>query len=153
MFEFPSVIPRATTAELVASQFTPRRPGQLKIEKVGEESMEVSWEVSPCAEMYDVTYEKVSGGEESFSQQVKGGLARLEGLDSCSEYEVRVSAVLGQEYSEEVTGLVSTAPGFYAAERLQPSLSPSMVSIPIDVGCRNPKKGYWLVGAAWWDGR
>ena len=129
MFEFPSVIPRATTAELVASQFTPRRPGQLKIEKVGEESMEVSWEVSPCAEMYDVTYEKVSGGEESFSQQVKGGLARLEGLDSCSEYEVRVSAVLGQEYSEEVSALVSTAPGFYAAERLQPSLSPSMNSL------------------------
>ena len=129
MFEFPSVIPRATSAELVASQFTPRRPGQLKIEDVEEDSMEVSWEVSPCAEMYDITYERVSGGGESFSKQVKGGMARLEGLDSCSEYEVRVSAVLGQEYSEEVTTLVSTAPGFYAAERLDPDLTPSMNSL------------------------
>ena len=129
MFELPTVIPRASSAELVASQFTPHRPRQLKVGDVGEESFEVSWEVSSCAEMYDVTYEKVSAGEESFSQQVRGGRVRLEDLDSCSEYEVRVSAVLGEQYSEEVTMLVSTAPGFYAAERLNPVMTPSMNSL------------------------
>ena len=129
MFELPTVIPRASSAELVASQFTPHRPRQLQVGEVGEESFEVSWEVSSCAEMYDVTYEKVSPGEESFSQQVRGGRVRLEDLDSCSEYEVRVSAVLGEQYSEEVTILVSTAPGFYAAERLNPVMTPSMNSL------------------------
>ena len=129
MFELPTVIPRASSAELVASQFTPNRPSQLKVGEVGEESFEVSWEVSSCAEMYDVTYEKVSAGEESFSQQVRGGRVRLEDLDSCSEYEVRVSAVLGEQYSEEVTMLVSTAPGFYAPERLNPVITPSMNSL------------------------
>jgi len=123
VFEFPSVLPRASNLELIQAQYTPRKPGQLKVEDTGEDSVEVSWEASPCADMYDVTYEKLSGAAESFSQQVEGSSVRLDGLDSCSEYEVRVTAVTGQEYSEEATTIVSTAPGFYAAEKLEPSLS------------------------------
>ena len=95
----------------------------MKVEDTGEDSVEVSWEASPCADMYDVTYEKLSGAAESFSQQVEGSSVRLDGLDSCSEYEGRVTVVTGQEYSEEATTIVSTAPGFYAAEKLEPSLS------------------------------
>ena len=130
MFEFPSVLPRASNLELVQAQYSPSKPGQLKVEDMGEDSVEVSWEASPCADMYDVTYEKLSGSSaESFSQQVEGSSVRLDGLDSCSEYEVRVTAVTGQEYSEEATTIVSTAPGFYAAEKLEPSLSPTTDSL------------------------
>ena len=129
MFEFPSVLPRASNLELVQAQYSPSKPGQLKVEDMGEESVEVSWEASPCADMYDVTYEKLSGAAESFSQQVEGSSVRLEGLDSCSEYEVRVTAITGQEYSEEATTIVSTAPGYYAAEKLEPSLSATTNSI------------------------
>jgi len=129
VFEFPSVLPRASNLELVQAQYSPSKPGQLKVEDMGEDSVEVSWEASPCADMYDVTYEKLSGEAESFSQQVEGSSVRLEGLDSCSEYEVRVTAITGQEYSEEATTIVSTAPGYYAAEKLEPSLSATTNSI------------------------
>ena len=123
VFEFPNVVHRATTQELVAAQFTPAPPTDLRVEEVGEDSVEVSWELSTCAEMYDVTYERLSGGEETFSQQVEGGRVVLSGLHSCSEYEVRVTAVLGHEFSEEATVLVFTSPGYYAAEKLTPTIT------------------------------
>merc|ERR1719266_428480 len=71
----------------------------------------------------------LSGAAESFSQQVEGSSVSLDGLDSCSEYEVRVTAVTGQEYSEEATTIVSTAPGYYAAEKLEPEISSTTNSL------------------------
>lgn len=129
VFEFPNVVHRATTQELVAAQFTPAPPTDLRVEEVGEDSVEVSWELSTCAEMYDVTYERLSGGEETFSQQVEGGRVVLSGLHSCSEYEVRVTAVLGHEFSEEATVLVFTSPGYYAAEKLTPTITSTTNSV------------------------
>ena len=128
VFEFPLVIPRASLAELLASQFVLQRPEHLWIYKV-KEGLEVSWKATSCTKLYVVSCKRVSGGDKGFSQQVKGNRTRLEGLESCTDYEVSVIPVLGQMYGKIAWALVSTIPGFDAADQLDPILHPSENSL------------------------
>ena len=121
------VIPRASV-ELLASQFVPQRPEQLQIYQV-KEGLEVSWKASSCTELYVVSCERVSGEGGGFSQKVKGNRTRLEGLESCTDYEVSVIAVLGHLHSKVASALVSTIPGFDAVDQLDPILQPSENSL------------------------
>ena len=100
--------------ELLASQLI----FQLRIYQVKEGGLEVSWKATSCTELYVVSCKRVSGGDEGFSQQVKGNRTRLEGLESCTDYEVSVIPVLGQMYGKIAWALVSTIPGFDAADQL-----------------------------------
>lgn len=122
VFQLPSTVARATREQLVESQYTPSQPGSVRVTEVGEDSVQVSWEASTCSHMYDVTYEELSGAGETLSRQVEGSVVTLTGLQACSEYEVRVTAVTGQEYSEGRAALFYTLPSYSAAEKLEPVL-------------------------------
>ena len=122
------VIPRASSVELLASQFVLQRPEQLQIYQV-REGLEVSWKTSSCTELCVVSCERVSGEGGGFSQKVKGNRTRLEGLESCTDYEVSVIAVLGHLHSKDASALVSTIPGFDAVDQLDPILQPSENSL------------------------
>ena len=93
------------------------------------EGLEVSWKASSCTELYVVSYKRVSGREDGFSQQVKGNRTRLEGLVSCTDYEVSVIPVSGQMYGKDASALVSTIPGFDVVDQLDPILHPSENSL------------------------
>ena len=67
--------------------------------------------------------------EETFSEIVRGVRTRLEGLKPCTNYELSVSAVLGQMYSKRATDLVSTIPEFDAVDQLDPIVNTSVNSI------------------------
>ena len=81
----------ASTRELVLAQFTPSPPTGLQVDESLGSSVLVSWSASACAQLYEVTYERMGGGE-TFSQQVASSHLQLSGLQSCTEYEIRVTA-------------------------------------------------------------
>ena len=121
------MIPRASLEELLASQFVPQRPEQLRIYQVKEgldSKLEVSWKASSCTKLYVVSCKRVSGGGEGFSQQVKGNRTRLEGLESCTDYEVSVIPVLGHMYGKYASALVSTILGLMQRTNLTQSSTP-----------------------------
>ena len=77
------------------AQFTPSPPTGLQVDESFGSSVLVSWSASACAQLYEVTYERLGGGE-TFSQQVASSHLQLSGLESCTEYEIRVTALLDQ---------------------------------------------------------
>ena len=118
----------ASTRELVLAQFTPSPPTGLQVDESSGSSVLVSWSASACAQLYEVTYERLGGGE-TFSQQVASSHLQLSGLESCTEYEIRVTALLDQQYSEEATTLATTSPNHYAAKKLEPLISTTTDSV------------------------
>ena len=67
-FVFPNSIKAASTSSLISSGCQPEKPKQLEIVETLY-SLIVSWTPSPCADLYDVSYQQVQGGE-IISEQV-----------------------------------------------------------------------------------
>merc|ERR1719350_2236211 len=102
-FMYPTTIPAATIEEISASGYRPNKPQNVKVGDFSLGEFKVSWTPSICANFYDVTYQKLAGGK-SVSVQTEvsneNSIIINDDLDSCSEYEIRVTAVIGDEYSE-----------------------------------------------------
>ena len=111
--------------------YRPKPPTDLTIVQTGGKVV-VGWEPSLCASLYDITYTRVGGGR-TVSRQVMAGegtTAELqEGIETCSEYEVKVAAVTGDEYSDEVTAVFVTPPVVTAVERLDPVIIPTVSGV------------------------
>lgn len=124
-FKFPARIPAASTKEISASGYRPHKPEDVIVSDYDLGEVKVSWTPSSCANMYDVTYQKVAGGKSVSIQREatnENSLIITDELDSCSEYEIRVTAVIGDEYSEENIVTFSTPPETNAVERLEPMM-------------------------------
>ena len=102
-FQFPKTIAVVSQNALASSGYQPQKPKFLKIVQTVDYVV-LSWSPSLCADLYDFTYQKVTGGE-TFSRQVpateRPSLTISDGIESCSEYEVKVVAVTSEEYSDD----------------------------------------------------
>lgn len=131
-FIYPDTLAAASLDDIATSGYRPKKPKDVKIVDNPQGQIEVSWTPSKCASMYDVTYQKVTGGE-AISKQVQAShensILLVDGLVSCSEFEIRVSAVIGDEYSDEAVLSFTTAPEINAAQRLEPLAVPSPNSV------------------------
>ena len=94
--------------DIIVSGYRPPRPKVVKVGDYEAGRMEVRWEPSHCAGSYDVIYSPI-GGEVSTVQAVESEIV-LENLESCQEYEVSVTAILGEEYSDEAKMTFMTNP-------------------------------------------
>ena len=94
-FLFPNSISAASRSSLISSGYQPEKPKQLEIVETLY-SLIVSWTPSPCAVLYDVSYQQVQGGE-IISEQVKASdrpsLELRDGIKTCTEYDVGVITV------------------------------------------------------------
>jgi len=122
-FNYPDMITGASLENLAISGYRPHMPKDVQIGVYSEGELEVVWSPVKCASLYDVSYQTVSGGK-TISKQVQASQANsiilTDGLQPCSEYEIRVSAVIGDEYSEENMVTFLTPPQTNAAEKLEP---------------------------------
>ena len=131
-FDVPRIISAVTLNKITASGYRPHRPELLNITEISSNSFEVEWSPVQCALSYDVTYQRVSGGTAASGQVLASTgntFGVMEGLDPCSEYEIRVSAVIGDEYSEENILTFSTLPDIKSAENLDPIIKPEINSV------------------------
>ena len=105
VYEHPRPLPAATREQLTTYQrkFVPSQPENLQSRAHSSSSASVSWHASPCAELYEVY---VGDRKET----TKDTRFPLDNLDPCSDYEVSVSAVLGDQRSEEAVGYLTTPP-------------------------------------------
>jgi len=122
-FNYPLTISAASLDDIIASGYRPKIPAHVQVGEYSEGTVEISWTPSKCVHSYDVTYQKVTGGK-IFSKQVQASkessITLTDVLDTCSEYEVRVVAVIGDEYSDENIVTFSTPPAQNAAQILLP---------------------------------
>jgi hypothetical protein len=130
-FQFPHKIEAVSAETHTSSGYRPNSPRGLEVVQTGD-SVRVKWLPSPCADLYDVTYQKFTDGE-SFSKQAVAtespAITLSEGIEFCSEYDFKVAAVIGEEYSEETLETFITHPDRNAAEKLEPILIPSTQGI------------------------
>ena len=116
-------------ADIIASDYTPAPPASLTTDPANPAHL--SWAASPCAAQYHVNYYQAGAAGAPVSQLVTEPELLLPQLDTCKEYVVSVSAVTGEQYSEEVQLTFTTPPGPAAADRLQPLTSPARDSVTV----------------------
>ena len=126
VYEHPRPLPAATREQLSTYQrkFVPSQPKNLQAHAHSSSSASVSWQASPCAEVYEVY---VSDRKETTNDTS----ILLDNLDPCSDYEVSVSAVLGDQRSEEAVGYLTTPP----AEDVM-----TTVDIQVKLACKPSKE-------------
>ena len=105
VYEHPRPLPAATREQLTTYQrkFVPSQPENLQARAFSSSSASVSWHASPCAEVYEVYF----GDRKETTNDTS---ILLDNLDPCSDYEVSVSAVLGDQRSEEAVSYLTTPP-------------------------------------------
>ena len=105
VYEHPRPLPAATREQLTTYQrkFVPSQPENLQAHAFSSSSASVSWQASPCAEVYEVYV----GDRKEATNDTR---VLLDNLDPCSDYEVSVSAVLGDQRSEEAVSYLTTPP-------------------------------------------
>merc|ERR1712004_81953 len=105
VYEHPRPLPAATREQLTTYQrkFVPSQPENLHARAHSSSSASVSWHASPCAELYDVYV----GDRKETTNDTR---VLLDNLDPCLDYEVSVSAVLGDQKSEEAVSYLTTPP-------------------------------------------
>jgi len=119
-FYYPHTIVAPNMEDIIVSGYRPQMPEVIKAGDYEYGRIEVRWDPSHCAGSYDVLYSPI-GGEVRTVQAVNPEIV-LENLESCQEYEVSVTAILGEEYSDEAKMTFMTNPDTEVADRLQPEI-------------------------------
>ena len=130
-FLFPKAIEAASLTALQSAGYKPHRPKGLHILQY-DNSIQLTWLPTPCAEVYDLTYQKVTNGE-MFSVQIASTdnpqITLTEGRESCSEYDIKLTSVIGNEYSKDCVKSFTTNPELHVASKLEPILLPATEGI------------------------
>jgi len=101
-FEHPETVGPAPVNEIVNSHFRPNTPENIVITPITADSVLVSWSQSECAESYDLWYESGSALDlGNMTIPAGAGSVTILGLENCTEYTVKVVAILGDEFSTE----------------------------------------------------
>ena len=101
-FQHPESVGPASAQEIANSHFRPKVPESVSIVPLGGDSVNVSWTPSECAESYDLWYESDSRldlGNMTVSAGVRS--VTVMGLENCTEYTMKIVALVGEEFSEE----------------------------------------------------
>jgi len=133
-FVYPTPIAAASPEEIAKSDFEPTIPNNVRVEITNDEIL-AAWDQVECATSYEVKYKKFNEDEDKFITKdvADNSLLLEEGIDSCSDYELLVSAVVGEGdiFSEEESTEFSTPPGITAAQKLNPTIEPGMDSVKV----------------------
>jgi len=123
-FTYPKPIPAANIDEITASGYKPEQPKDVVVSHYSEGDLKVSWTKSQCASLYDITYQNIADGKTASEQTdtEQNSVIISDDIEYCSEYEVRVTAIIGDEYSEESIKTFSTQPELNAIEKVKPIL-------------------------------
>jgi len=107
--EYPAPVGPATAEEIANSHFRPSTPDNVAIARVTDDSVVVSWTPSPCAESYELWYES-DMGDDSGNITVSAGFGSvtMRELQTCTDYTVYVTALVGDEFSESGEGEFTT---------------------------------------------
>ena len=127
-FELPGLVEAVTASQMVESGYRPDSPAQLNISSSVSE-VRVSWAPVSCAELYDVTYTSLTSGTTWSRQTSQPSLVLTEGVLSCTEYQLAVTAVLQSQYSRESLCTFLTPPDPQVALSLDPIVLPSVSGI------------------------
>lgn len=132
-FIYPTPIEPASLEEITDSGFEPHAPTNLRVE-INNDEILAAWDPVECATSYEVKYKKFNEEEDKFITKdiEENNLLLEEGVDSCSDYELIVTAVIGDSFSEEESTDFSTPPGINAAQKLNPSVAPSIDSVKVN---------------------
>lgn len=125
-FEYPDAVGPAAEEDILASRFTPNPPANVEVTAMEGSKLLVSWAASDCATSYEVygtgTTSKISGNTEETS-------IVLENAESCETYDIQVTALTGQELSEDTTTEFVTGPSRAAGEKLEVEVVPQVNSV------------------------
>merc|ERR1711936_256641 len=105
VYEHPRPLPAATREQLTTYQrkFVPSQPENLQARALSSSSASLSWQASPCAEVYEVYV----GDRKETTNNTS---LLVDNLQPCSNLDVSVTAVLGDQQSEEAVYYLSTPP-------------------------------------------
>ena len=118
-------LPGLNTSALVTHQYRPAAPGQLEVVETLY-ALVISWAPSPCVQFYYLSYRQ--GTSHTWkSRKVpltdRPSLLISDGLESCSEYEIKIISAIADSYSRETTKLFTTSPDSRAADKLNISIT------------------------------
>jgi hypothetical protein len=122
MFELPQTLGPATEEEIMESGYKPEAPTDFNV-KAGANSATITWEKSDCALSYEVSFSESGEASKLRSETVPADEAKINvgDLKPCTRYETTVSAVIGDEYSDDLVQSFATKPRLDAASTLKPS--------------------------------
>jgi len=105
VYQHPDPLPAATREQLTSFQrkFVPSQPENLQANALSSTSASISWQASPCAELYEVYV----GDRRETTNNTS---LLVDDIQPCSNFDISVSAVLGDQRSEEAVGYLSTPP-------------------------------------------
>jgi len=108
-FQYPEAVGAASAEEIANSHFRPRMPEKIAITPLGDNSVFVTWRESECAESYDLWYESDSQLDLG-NMTVRSGVGSVTvtGLENCTEYTIKMVALVGEEFSDETDADFST---------------------------------------------
>jgi len=134
MFTYPDPVPAAPEEEII-QHFSPKAPGNLRVSDTRDSSASLSWEAAECATKYEIGYSKKLAPNERQFETVPAAdgnsFVISEGLEPCTEYEISMSSVLGDDvYSDdEATVNFATPPAASSADKLDPQVTPDTNSM------------------------
>lgn len=122
MFQYPSTILAASSEQIIKSRYRPDTPQDVRVEVQGSVH-NVFWTASHCVDTYDLSYKLMGDSQYKTMPVVKKNFAQIsEPLDICQEYEVLLSAVLGEEFSLDQSVTFTTLPDLEVSDRLEPEV-------------------------------
>merc|ERR1711892_974726 len=100
--EHSTTVGPASSEEIANSHFRPSKPDNVGIATMTDDSVSVSWTPSECSESYELLYES-HDGDDSGNITVNAGMesVTIKDLKNCTDYSVYVTAVVGEEFSDE----------------------------------------------------
>eukprot|EP00092_Neocalanus_flemingeri_P009275 GFUD01009981.1.p1 GENE.GFUD01009981.1~~GFUD01009981.1.p1 ORF type:complete len:393 (+),score=100.14 GFUD01009981.1:275-1453(+) len=93
-FQYPEAVGPASTEQIANSHFRPRMPENISITQLGGDSVTVSWSPSECAESYELQY-----GNMTVSTELE--VVPISGLENCTDYTLKIVALVGEKFSDE----------------------------------------------------
>jgi len=92
----------ASKEDITRSHFRPARPDKMRVNSVDNTTVQVTWSHSACADHYDVWYEAHDGRDSANISLPQGQTAvTLTNLLNYTDYTVYVTAIMGEEFSDE----------------------------------------------------
>jgi hypothetical protein len=108
-YQHPTQVGPASAEDIAQSSFRPSPPSSIATASLSSESVLVRWSPSVCAESYSVWYESHDGAHSgNISVTAEHKEVTLTELQSCGDYTVYVSSVLGEEFSDDADAEFAT---------------------------------------------
>ena len=133
MFELPKTLGPATEEEIIESGFKPEVPANFGA-KVGANSATLTWSESDCALTYEIGLVESGDVSKLRSESVPAGgetKVNVGDLKPCTRYETTISALLGDEYSDDLVSSFATKPRLDAVASLKPTFVTTLDSAVI----------------------